>query len=360
MYYVILCCLGGFIIMDASELKVRSFRADNETYDKFKQLAEDEFGNQGQCLSSLINLYETEKSKVILTNRGLEIESFQDYLNKISGLFLTSLQLNQDAEGRIREEFIRQLESKDNTIVDLQARVAGLKTSNESNEEYAKDLKEQNNELLLKVSSLEKTLDKQNKDYAVALADKDSLNRALTDSCNERKIEIETLKTTINDTAQQLNNLNAIEAENKSLVAEINKLKNDIEKQKEAAELEKEKALLAAERVHQQELKDTTAQFNEEIKEYINKIDKLKEQQEAMEKAHNQEIKESNAQFNEEIKEYNSKMEQLKDQQDISEKSHHKEISQMSEQYNNKIQSLLEKIEKLQENKEVDKANSKK
>jgi transcriptional regulator NrdR family protein len=266
--------------MDASELKVRSFRADNETYDKFKQLAEGEFGNQGQCLSSLINLYETEKSKAILTNRGLEIESFQDYLNKISGLFLTSLQLNQDAEGRIREEFIRQIESKDNTIVDLQTKVADLKTSNESNEENAKSLKDQNNELLLKVSSLEKTIDKQNKDYLVALADKDSLNKALTDSCNERKIEIESLKAMIESTKEQLNNLNAIEAENKKLSDEVNKLNNDIEKQKETAALEKEKALLAAERLHQQELKETGTLHAEEIKEYMNKIDALKDQQE--------------------------------------------------------------------------------
>jgi chromosome segregation ATPase len=337
--------------MDAQELKVRSFRADNETYDKFKQLAEGEFGNQGQCLSALINLYEVEKSKAILTNRGLEIESFQDYLNKISGLFLTSLQLNQDAEGRIREEFARQIESKDNTIVDLQSKITDLKITNESNGEQTRNLKEQNNELLLKVASLEKTIDKQNKDYSVALADKDSLNKALTDSCNEKKFEIETLKAIIKDSSQKLNNLKTIEVENKKLSEMVSKLENDIEKQKELAELEKEKALLAAERLHQQELKETNMQHTEEIKEFMNKIDNLKDQQESIEKTRRQEIKETAAQFNEEIKDYSNKITKLQEQLDTLETAHHKEISKLSDQYNNKIQSLLEKIENIQETK---------
>lgn len=109
--------------MDDKELKVKSIRADDETYEKFKKLATNEFGNQGQCLTALINIYETETSKVSLVERKMEIESFQDYLNKISGLFLTSLQLNNDAEGRIRDEFARQLTSKDKTIEDLQSKI---------------------------------------------------------------------------------------------------------------------------------------------------------------------------------------------------------------------------------------------
>ena len=82
--------------MSENELKVRSLRMDEETFEKFKAIAGEEFGNQGQCLSALVNLYETEKSKLILVDRKLEIESFQMYVNKLNELFVTSLSLNQD------------------------------------------------------------------------------------------------------------------------------------------------------------------------------------------------------------------------------------------------------------------------
>lgn len=89
------------------ELKVKSFRVTEETFDKFKKIASDEFGNQGQCLDALISLYELENSKSTLIERKLEIESFQDYLNKINQLFLTSLQMSEDAGKRAEEEFLR-------------------------------------------------------------------------------------------------------------------------------------------------------------------------------------------------------------------------------------------------------------
>jgi chromosome segregation ATPase len=259
------------------ELKVRSFRADNETFEKFKQLAEGEFGNQGQCLSALINLYETETSKAVLVNRGLEIESFQDYMNKISSLFLTSLQLNQDAEGRIREEFARQLESKDRTIIDLQTKINDLTTAKEAFQESSKCLKEENTELRTNVSDLENTIYKQKQDFTSALSDKDSLNKALTDSLNERKAEIETLREFGADANEQLKKLESIEAENKRLKTGFENLENEIERQKELAEIAKDKAVTILEKEHQKSVGDLNEQHNSKIQDLLEKIEKLHE-----------------------------------------------------------------------------------
>lgn len=259
---------------NTGELRVKSFRADDETFEKFKVLANDEFGNQGQCLAALINLYETEKSKTSIIERKLEIDSFQTHINKIGELFLMSLQLNQDAEERIRAEFERLLDSKENTIIDLQSKVSDLTATKQSQEETVKEVKGENRELFTKNIEFEKNIDKQNKDYAAALADKDNLNKALTDSCNERKLEIETLKADAAGTVEKLKTLNAIEAQNKKLAIEVSNLAAEIEKQKEIAELEKEKALIAAEKIHQQELKEAHAQHYEETKEYRSQHDR--------------------------------------------------------------------------------------
>lgn len=43
------------------DTKVRSIRADEQTYDKFKALSS-EFDNQGDCLSQLIAAYEVSKA----------------------------------------------------------------------------------------------------------------------------------------------------------------------------------------------------------------------------------------------------------------------------------------------------------
>lgn len=259
------------------ELKVRSFRADTETFEKFKQLAEGEFGNQGQCLSALINLYETENSKAILVNRGLEIESFQDYLNKISSLFLTSLQLNQDAEGRIRAEFERQLTSKDNTIIDLQTKIDELATSKDAFEESSKLLEGENKKLQTKVSELEGIKEKQIYDFNSALVDKDSLNKALTDSLNERKVEIEALRTSGADATERLKKLESIETENNQLKISLESLKNEIERQKELAEIAKDKALTILEKDHQQDIKKLNEHHNDKIQDLLEKIEKLQE-----------------------------------------------------------------------------------
>jgi chromosome segregation ATPase len=258
--------------------KVRSFRADEETFEKFKTLANEEFGNQGQCLASLISLYETEKSKAVLVERKTEIENFQAHANKIIEMFLMSLQLNEDAEERIRSEFEHLLSSKDCIITDLQTKEQELNTSNELYKKTAKEAEQENYRLLNQISELEKHISKQSREYETALADKDSLNKALTDSCNDKKIEIEELKTRLSETLFRLSKLDEIEDQNNKLATENSRLVAEIEKQKEYLVLEKERAILAAEKEHQKELKEVQVQHQKELKGYIGQIEKLQEQ----------------------------------------------------------------------------------
>lgn len=147
--------------MDNKELKVKSFRVNEETFSKFKDIASKEFGNQSQCLEALINIYETEESKSILVNRELEIESFQDYLNKISRLFITSLQLSTDAEERAKSTFLQKLESKDEAILIIKNKIDELKLENKTlidkNKQIQKEtmaLKSKNEELEISKNTL--------------------------------------------------------------------------------------------------------------------------------------------------------------------------------------------------------------
>ncbi|MGL5068488.1 MAG: hypothetical protein ACRC6T_11835 [Sarcina sp.] len=135
--------------IDNKELKVKSFRVNEDTFAKFKDIASSEFGNQSQCLEALINIYETEESKSVLVGRELEIESFQDYINKINRLFVTSLQLSSDAEDRAKEGFSKKLDAKDEVLTILKSKVdlakeeiIELKTANKNLKfEFANNVK---------------------------------------------------------------------------------------------------------------------------------------------------------------------------------------------------------------------------
>lgn len=139
------------------ELKVKSFRVDEETFSKFKEIAASEFGNQGQCLDALINIYETEQSKSTLVTRQLEIESFQDYINKINRLFVTSLQMSEDAEARAKESFIKKLDSKDEALVVLKEKLESKQKEEQSLKDKVKTLLEEQKNTKDELKNLEES-----------------------------------------------------------------------------------------------------------------------------------------------------------------------------------------------------------
>lgn len=188
------------------ELKIKSFRVDEDTFEKFKVIASKEFGNQGQCLDALINLYEMENSKSALLERKLEIESFQDYLNKINQLFVTSLQMSKDAEGRVKEEYLRQLSTKDTTIERLQIREKENLEKVNSYKERFKQLEEE----VLEFKKVNKALE----------LDKSTLSQLVTrnhELLEKNKKEIE-----------KINEYKIYKNENETLKKQINSMENEI------------------------------------------------------------------------------------------------------------------------------------
>lgn len=196
------------------ELKIKSFRVDEETFEKFKNIASSEFKGQAQCLEALINVYEMENSKASLVERKLEIESFQDYLNKINQLFLTSLQMSKDAEARFKDEYAKQLNIKNKTIEKLQNKEEELL-------EKIKNFEKSNKELLDLNTSLEK--------------DKSTLTQLVSrnhDLLESNKRELKNLE----EFKKYKTENNSLNEEIKILKEELDKIKN--ENNKNVSEIE--------------------------------------------------------------------------------------------------------------------------
>ena len=241
------------------ELKVKSFRVTEETFDKFKKIASDEFGNQGQCLDALISLYELENSKSTLIERKLEIESFQDYLNKINQLFLTSLQMSEDAGKRAEEEFVKKLSIKDVTIERLQRREEELI-------ERDKALKEDNKAKTKEIEELKeniKTLEK----------DKSTLSQLVSrnyDLIEKNKEEIASLKS-----------LESLKEENEEL---RNKGEED------RASLKERESHIKSLALEKEALKEKLNFYEEKEKSYKEEVESYKKLVEAMRKDHKKEL----------------------------------------------------------------------
>jgi chromosome segregation ATPase len=105
-----------------SQKKIRSFRIEDETYSRFTKLSE-EFPNQSAALESLIGAWEMQNAKAVLSNMETDITDFESNLKAVQSAFLHVLELNHNAEKRIRTEFSAQLKSKDMTIIELQERI---------------------------------------------------------------------------------------------------------------------------------------------------------------------------------------------------------------------------------------------
>lgn len=106
--------------MSDKNIKPTSLRLEEEDIAKFKGYAEEMGLNQAQAFNSLIGLLELERAKGNLVDRGKEIDTFRDTVNKLIGFYINSLEVNATTEETIREELKKELSIKDNVIQQLQ------------------------------------------------------------------------------------------------------------------------------------------------------------------------------------------------------------------------------------------------
>lgn len=282
------------------EIKPKSFRLDDDTAERFRDIAAEIGGNQQETLSKLIEAYEFQKGKAILIERKADIERFEGYVNLLSRMFMSVLEDNQNVSETVRGEFVAQLNAKDMTIRDLQDKVNSIVSNHETVAAELEKIKEAHaatDELLKKSRS---DLKEKETQLTSMLADKDVLNKALSGTIEEQKEKIARMGEELSS-AQDIKEkfkgmISSLEEAEKSHMAatqEIGLLKKqlteaEIEAQKNIAraeqvkELEFEKKMLEAERAKQSEIQKIEQEKRTEIDEYQSKylalLERIKEQ----------------------------------------------------------------------------------
>lgn len=285
---------------DDKILKPKSFRIDDETADKFKEISAIIGGNQQETLAKLIEAFEFQSGKAVLTDKKADIDQFEKYVNAITRMYMSSLEDNQNITETVRTEFDALLKSKDATIQDLQEKLTVAKQLKEEATTRARSHADENNRLNSVIDSLNTEYNSKMDDMQSMLDDKDKLNRALIDSCNDLKSKIESMQQAAEqmaDTKKALENLqnehdrivaacdklqaNLSEEKSKheQIVADMQKHESDaLERVREQSQIALDKAVLEVEKKYQEQIEKLKADKQLEVDKYQQKYFDLLEQ----------------------------------------------------------------------------------
>lgn len=274
-------------------LKPKSFRIDDATAEKFKEIAAQIGGSQQETLSKLIEAFEFQSGKMLLSDHRADIEKFEKYVTALTRMYMGCLEDNQNITETIRTEFAALLTSKDNVIQNLQEKICMLETSEKVATTQANSLFEENKQLQDKIINLEENYQTKITDMQKNVVDKESLNRILTENCEQLKNQLNTyvnehteylkIKAELEKTQAKISDLikenNSLKENNETLSINtdtmINKIKEQHEEHLKSIQ-EKERMLadakiLELEKKHHAEIRSLEEQKRQEINKYQQK-----------------------------------------------------------------------------------------
>ena len=237
-----------------TELKPTSFRITDETAEKFKLIAKEIGGNQQQTLSKLIESYEFQSGKEILTEKRADIEKFESFVTLITRMYMDSLEQNQNITETVKADFEASLKSKDKVITDLQAKCERVELAEQEAKEKAEKAERTLKEAADEVIHLKKELEKQTKEYEKQLQTLEEAKNGYVELCtslNKQLAEVEPIK-------DQLKELNTLKDE-----------LNDLKTQLKEKDLEHKQKLLDMQEKMQQEKMQHFAEIEAYQKKYM-------------------------------------------------------------------------------------------
>lgn len=110
-----------------SDIKQANFRIAQDSADAFRAFCEEQGFSQAQGFDHLMQVLELDRAKAEVPGRATEIADFETHMKAILAAFVQSVALAENTEVRVREDYARRLESKDDTIQGLQAELKAAK-----------------------------------------------------------------------------------------------------------------------------------------------------------------------------------------------------------------------------------------
>ena len=277
---------------ETKEVKPKSFRIDDETHDKFKEISASIGGNQQDAFERLIEAYELQQGKLALKEEKVNVDQFEKYLKCLLRIYMANVEDKQNLAETIRTGFEKDLQSKDDIIKDLQAQIKVAKEQKEEATKKADDLENKNFQLenLIEMKDMEyKEKVKEIENLKLDKTENEEQIKKLIYSCDsltkqldEKKAEVEKAReqeqqleelqnkyNNLNDTYNKLqSDFNNQKSNHENIISDMQKQVSEaIEREKEQVKFDYEKKLLALEKKHQQELMEQFKEYQEETKQ---------------------------------------------------------------------------------------------
>lgn len=252
-----------------AEVKPRSFRIDEETAEKFKKICLEAGLNQQEALAKLIESYELQAGKAVLTEKRDEIEQFERYTSILIQKYMGALEDYQNVKETVRTEFNALIHSKNGLIEDLQQQ---KKATEEAMKQATAEAKKATDEADQLRKDLEET-QKRCEDLKDSLEDKNQLNKALKADKDRLEAQVNVLEADQQQMEALRKELEAVkeakQAAEKQLKEQQAAGKKALEDLREKMEIDKERAVLDAEKRLQKEHEEQLREINQRYAELI-------------------------------------------------------------------------------------------
>lgn len=261
------------------KLPTFSFRLEPDAVQNFREIANQNGVKHHEMFTGLINNFKMSKAKDNIPDRAKEIEIFQSTMNKAINMFMNSLEINQNAEERIRDSLALELNTKDKTISDLQEFKENAKITLKQNKELLADITDLNKDLEEKIAKLETELAEKNNIIINMQQQVNTLN-TLVAEYTEFKTENKKLATQNNVLEDQIKNLQHEKIDLQSKLENAEKLQNFFAKQSEELNIEIKKLnkeikdeIKEIEAAHKQEIKLLETAYKKEYKQTLKELE---------------------------------------------------------------------------------------
>lgn len=259
------------------EIKQMNLRIDIDRANEFRAFCEEQGFSQAQGFDHIMDVLALNQAKTAVSGRVVEIEEFERNAKALLSAYITSLELAENTELRVREDFQSLLASKDTHILSLQKQIEAQNTQ-------ISDLKEKCNGLK---SSMDALIDKERAAFEKMLAsersakDKEAIVQMLTSKLSEAEEKLSEYPALTEELRKTKNNFSKAEQEIKDVktewAIEREKLLSAAEIEKEKIYAEKDRKISEIELTAERNLMSLEKEKNAEIQQLRDIIDSLKD-----------------------------------------------------------------------------------
>ena len=202
--------------------KTRSIRATDEVFARFKAITETA-GGTNEGLNALLNAYELQQAKQVLTGQVALIDDFTARADGIVKAYISALELSANAEERIKNEYEMLLKSYQKTIAKLQTENESIKAESVTLQTVANDTIRQ---LKADITAIQATLSTAKANEQRAIEGKAQAEQIATLTASK----LEELKATVDDLTERAEQSDTYKAMTKELQTKLDMVNQEKEK----------------------------------------------------------------------------------------------------------------------------------